>query len=80
MNTALLSEDDVVLVHNIMARHGIERFDASIRFWGRGKSIEVTGDLGERQLHCLIEIMRRLSELDSTDSSTGPIPLFARAA
>ncbi len=63
MNMAFLKDDEVSQVHSIMARHGIDRFDAAVRFWGRGKSIQVTGDLGEKHLTCLLDIVRALGPI-----------------
>lgn len=60
MNMGLLKDDEVQQVHSIMAQHGIEQFDASVRFWGRGKSISVDGVLGEKHLICLLDIARAL--------------------
>lgn len=60
MNMAFLKDDEVQRVHTIMAEHGIERFDAALRFWGPGKAIQVTGDLGEKHLNCLLDIVRAL--------------------
>ena len=56
-----LTDEDIAQVQGIMGEHGIEGFDASVRFWGRGKAVQVSGDLGERQLQCLLEIVRALS-------------------
>jgi len=69
MNMGFLKDDEVQQVHSIMAKHGIDRFDASVRFWGRGKSISVDGVLGEKHLYCLADIARAL----------GPVPVQAAA-
>jgi hypothetical protein len=66
MNISLLKEDEVQQVHSIMAQHGIEQFDASVRFWGRGKSISVDGLLGEKHLTCLLDIARALGPNTTT--------------
>ena len=60
MHMGLLNEHDVQQVRAIMARHGIEQFDASVRLWGRGKSVSIEGPLCEKQLKCLLEIVRAL--------------------
>lgn len=56
-----LTDEDMAQVRDIMGVHGIEGFDATVRFWGRGKAVQVSGDLGEKQLQCLLEIVRALS-------------------
>lgn len=60
MNMGFLKDDEVQQVQSIMAQHGIDQFDASVRFWGRGKSIHVTGDLAEKHLTCLLDIAKAL--------------------
>ena len=73
---------------SIMGMHGIEGFDASVRFWGRGKAVQVSGDLGEKQLQCLLEIVRALSTPSTAtpvaeaiiESPAPPATEFARAA
>jgi hypothetical protein len=62
MHMGLLKEDEVLQVRAIMARHGIEQFDASVRLWSRGKSISVEGPLAEKHLHCLLDIARALRD------------------
>ncbi len=56
-----LTDEDMAQVRDIMGVHGIDGFDATVRFWGRGKAVQVSGDLGEKQLQCLLEIVRALS-------------------
>ena len=85
-----LTDEDMAQVRDIMGMHGIEGFDASVRFWGRGKAVQVSGDLGEKQLQCLLEIVRALSAPSTAipeaeaiiESSVIPMPAaeFARAA
>lgn len=75
MHMGLLKEADVQQVRAIMARHGIEQFDASVRLWGRGKSVSVEGPLGEKQLNCLLEIVRALRHEELM--SEGPQALAA---
>lgn len=85
-----LTDEDMAQVRDIMGMHGIEGFDASVRFWGRGKAVQVSGDLGEKQLQCLLEIVRALSAPSSAapeaeaiiESTLVPLPAteFARAA
>lgn len=85
-----LTDEDITQVQGIMGQHGIEGFDATVRFWGRGKAVQVSGDLGEKQLQCLLEIVRALSAPSTTspdaeavvESSEAPMPVseFARAA
>lgn len=60
MNMGFLKDDEVRQVRSIMAQHGIEQFDASVRLWGRGKAISVEGNLGEKHLTCLLDIARAL--------------------
>lgn len=85
-----LTDEDMAQVRDIMGLHGIEGFDATVRFWGRGKAVQVSGDLGEKQLQCLLEIVRALSApstsapaaeavIEST-AATLPATEFARAA
>jgi hypothetical protein len=60
MNTAFLSDADLSAVRSIMASHGLSRFDAFVRIWGRGKAMDVRGTLGSRELDCLQAIARFL--------------------
>ena len=69
MNMGFLKDYDVRQIHSIMARHGIEQFDASVRFWGRGKSISVDGMLGEKHLNCLLDIARALGPVPQTQAA-----------
>ena len=83
-----LTDEDMAQVRDIMGMHGIEGFDASVRFWGRGKAVQVSGDLGEKQLQCLLEIVRALSTPSTAtpvaeaiiESPAPPASEFARAA
>lgn len=85
-----LTDEDMAQVRDIMGMHGIEGFDASVRFWGRGKAVQVSGDLGEKQLQCLLEIVRALSApstatpvaeaIIESPAPTPPATKFARAA
>lgn len=84
-----LTDEDMAQVRDIMGLHGIEGFDATVRFWGRGKAVQVSGDLGEKQLQCLLEIVRALSApstsapaAEAVIESTATLPAteFARAA
>jgi hypothetical protein len=62
MNTAFLSDQDLMRVQAIMSDFGLSSFDAQIRLWGRGKAIDVNGTLGKQELSCLLEIARFLGE------------------
>lgn len=62
MNTKFLSDAERAQVESIMAEFGLNEFDASVRLWGRGKSIEVSGTLGKTELSCLLAIARYLGE------------------
>lgn len=62
MNTRFLSEEEVAQVRSIMAAYGLHEFGASVRLWGRGKAIEVSGTLDKRELSCLLAISRYLSD------------------
>lgn len=75
MNTQFLSDEAVAAISAIMQAHGIQAFDASVRFWGRGKSIHLSGDVGQRELACLLEIMQYLSEADASESTSSNVSL-----
>ena len=85
-----LTDEDMAQVRDIMGMHGIEGFDATVRFWGRGKAVQVSGDLGEKQLQCLLEIVRALSASSTaapaaeavieSPAATPPATELARAA
>lgn len=62
MNTQFLSEEDASRVQSIMAGHGLSGFEASVRLWGRGKAIHVSGPLDRHQLSCLLDIARYLGD------------------
>ncbi|SHG70824.1 hypothetical protein SAMN04488068_1201 [Hydrocarboniphaga daqingensis] len=72
MKTGFLNDDEVRQIHSIMARHGIEQFDAAIRFWGRGKAISVDGVLDEKHLTCLLDIARALSPQPQAEQGVAP--------
>jgi hypothetical protein len=78
INTGFLSAEDSSRVQSIMAGHGLSAFEASVRLWGRGKAIQVSGPLDERQLSCLLDIVRYLGE--ETDQAAGTSPPIAYAA
>lgn len=61
MNTKLLSAVEIAQIESIIAAHGLDGFDADIRFWGRGKSIHVSGDVGQQELACLLAIASYLN-------------------
>lgn len=71
MNTKLLGTHEIEMIDSIIAAHGLAGFDAGIRFWGRGKSIHVTGDVGVQELTCLLAIARYL---DGADLAPGMPP------
>lgn len=64
MNTKLLGMDEFARIESIIAAHGLDGFDAEIRFWGRGKSIHVSGDVGQQELACLLAIANYLNGND----------------
>lgn len=74
MKTGFLSEEEVAQVRSIMAAYGLHEFGASVRLWGRGKAIEVSGTLDKRELSCLLAISRYLSD----DRLDGPQPASAK--
>ncbi|MGQ0699862.1 MAG: hypothetical protein ACT4PZ_16665 [Panacagrimonas sp.] len=67
MNTTFLGAEEIARVESIMTAFGIDGFDASIRLWGRGKAIEVDGNLGSQELACLLAIARYLHEPDPAE-------------
>lgn len=85
MNTMFLSEEEVAKVQSIVASYGLSGFDASVRLWGRGKAIQVSGKLDRVELSCLLAIARYLnvgsdviSDAVATPSpspSPSPLPL-----
>jgi len=77
MKTGFLNDDEVRQIHSIMARHGIEQFDAAIRFWGRGKAISVDGVLDEKHLTCLLDIARALSPQPQAVQGVAPATMSA---
>lgn len=73
LNTRFLSDREAAQVQSIMLAFGIERFDASVRLWGRGKTIEVSGSLDKLQLSCLLAIARYLDGYASTIEPESPL-------
>lgn len=61
MITEHLSIEDCEKVKEIVKKHGIGEFDAFVRFWGRGQSIQIDGDLTLKECLCLSEIAEFLN-------------------
>lgn len=83
MNTRFLSDEEVEQVQHILNAHGMDDFDAVVQLWGRGKSIHVSGKLDQRDLRCLLAIVRYLDDaapasILSSDCSLSPIALRGR--
>lgn len=72
MNTKFLNDEEIAQVETIMARFGLNEFDASIRLWGRGKSIQVSGTLGKTELSCLLAIASYLGEPQAAAGGGAP--------
>lgn len=68
MNARFLDERETAQIRLIMQAHGVEDFDASVRLWGRGKAIGIYGDVGRRELACLLAIHRYLDPNDESNS------------
>lgn len=73
MNTKLLSLDEIAQIESIIAAHGLDGFDAGIRFWGRGKSIHVSGDVCKQELACLLAIASYLNSGEVTSDMPPPL-------
>ena len=59
-----LDIEDNSIVHKIMDRYGIKEFDsgnAYVRIWGRGRAIQIDGDLTTKELKCLADIAEFLN-------------------
>lgn len=79
MNTTFLNNDEIAQVEAIMATYGIVGFDACVRLWGRGKTIQVSGDVGKRELACLLAIAHYLNDHGADDHTSGFDALPARS-
>lgn len=75
MNTRFLNPDEIAQVESIMATYGIDRFDSCVRLWGRGKNIQLSGDVGKHELACLLAIARYLND----NTAIEPREVAARA-
>ncbi|MGQ0622300.1 MAG: hypothetical protein ACT4QA_20685 [Panacagrimonas sp.] len=78
MNTTFLTPEEVAKVESIVASYGLSGFDASVRLWGRGKAIQVSGKLDRLELSCLLAIARYLNVgsdvVSDIDASSAPAP------
>lgn len=59
-----LDTEDSSIIYKIMNKYGIKEFDggtALIRILGKGRAIQIDGDLTTKELKCLAEIAEFLN-------------------
>jgi hypothetical protein len=60
MDTTCLNNEDASRVGELISKHGIQEFDAFVRFWGRKSTVQIDGDLNSKELRRILEIAEYL--------------------